>query len=358
MGTARRRALWMPGSVREVLHDATAAIRYNADLLRKTLDHVGLGIAVFDAEGKLEIWNERFAALVGVPRELLGTGVSGDAAVRPRADPGRAHRLERAADARAAPRRRQLDRIAHRSPDRRRHRGDRQRRDRARARRRSPARQRAAHPHRHRQRPGADRLCRPRPALPLHQPRLPGDHAHRRGRDRGPPRARDPGRGALSPPAALCRGGAGRHAADTSRSSSRPTTRRSRWRAAPTCRISTRRARWSASSCSMSTSRSGGAPRPRCASPTNRWSGAWSSAPPNWKRRAPRRKRPTSTRPASSPPPATICCSPCMPRACSSPRWRSGIRATSWWRRSITAWARSNPCSMRCSTSPSSTPAR
>ena len=50
------------GEVREVLHDATAAIRYNADLLRKTLDHVGLGIAVFDAEGKLEIWNERFAA--------------------------------------------------------------------------------------------------------------------------------------------------------------------------------------------------------------------------------------------------------------------------------------------------------
>ncbi|WP_119302706.1 NahK/ErcS family hybrid sensor histidine kinase/response regulator [Dongia deserti] len=76
VGTARRRALWMPGSVREVLHDATAAIRYNADLLRKTLDHVGLGIAVFDSEGKLEIWNERFAMLVGVPRELLATGVS------------------------------------------------------------------------------------------------------------------------------------------------------------------------------------------------------------------------------------------------------------------------------------------
>ncbi|MEZ5829768.1 MAG: NahK/ErcS family hybrid sensor histidine kinase/response regulator [Dongiaceae bacterium] len=76
MGTARRRALWTPGSVREVLHDATAAIRYSADLLRKTLDHVGLGIAVFDAEGKLEIWNERFATLIGVPRELLATGVS------------------------------------------------------------------------------------------------------------------------------------------------------------------------------------------------------------------------------------------------------------------------------------------
>ncbi|HSE74670.1 MAG TPA: ATP-binding protein, partial [Dongiaceae bacterium] len=76
VGAARRRALWMPGSVREVLHDATAAIRYNADLLRKTLDHVGLGIAVFDSEGKLEIWNERFATLVGAPRERLETGVS------------------------------------------------------------------------------------------------------------------------------------------------------------------------------------------------------------------------------------------------------------------------------------------
>jgi PAS domain S-box-containing protein len=76
MQTARRRALWMPGSVREVLHDATAAIRYNADLLRKTLDHVGLGIAVFDAEGKIEIWNERFATLVGAPRDRLATGIA------------------------------------------------------------------------------------------------------------------------------------------------------------------------------------------------------------------------------------------------------------------------------------------
>src|SRR5262249_903849 len=76
MGTARRRALWMPGSVREVLHDATAAIRHNADLLRKTLDHVGLGIAVFDGDGKLEIWNDRFAVLTGVPPGTLDTGVT------------------------------------------------------------------------------------------------------------------------------------------------------------------------------------------------------------------------------------------------------------------------------------------
>ena len=77
MGTARRRALWTPGSVREVLHDATAAIRHSADLLRKTLDHVGLGIAVFDGDGKLEIWNERFATLTGMPANSLTTGMAG-----------------------------------------------------------------------------------------------------------------------------------------------------------------------------------------------------------------------------------------------------------------------------------------
>ncbi len=46
-----------------MLDEATAAIRYNADLLRRTLDHMGLGLAVFDADGKLEVWNDRFAVL-------------------------------------------------------------------------------------------------------------------------------------------------------------------------------------------------------------------------------------------------------------------------------------------------------
>src|SRR4029078_1243143 len=59
---------WLPGSVREMLNGATAAIRYNADVLRKTLDHMGLGIAVFDPTGKLEVWNERFALLTGLER--------------------------------------------------------------------------------------------------------------------------------------------------------------------------------------------------------------------------------------------------------------------------------------------------
>jgi PAS domain S-box-containing protein len=66
---------WLPGPVREMLNEATAAIRYNADVLRKTLDHMGLGIAVFDSAGKLEVWNDRFAALTGLSPESLSVGV-------------------------------------------------------------------------------------------------------------------------------------------------------------------------------------------------------------------------------------------------------------------------------------------
>ncbi|HVO03822.1 MAG TPA: PAS domain-containing protein [Candidatus Cybelea sp.] len=65
---------WLPGSVREMLNEATAAIRYNADVLRKTLDHMGLGIAVFDAAGRIEVWNERFATLTGLAPGSLAVG--------------------------------------------------------------------------------------------------------------------------------------------------------------------------------------------------------------------------------------------------------------------------------------------
>jgi PAS domain S-box-containing protein len=76
---------WLPGSVREMLNEATAAIRYNADVLRKTLDHMGLGIAVFDPTGKLEVWNERFAVLTGLERDALSAGI--DVAALTRAAP-------------------------------------------------------------------------------------------------------------------------------------------------------------------------------------------------------------------------------------------------------------------------------
>ena len=309
VGTARRRALWMPGSVREVLHDATAAIRYNADLLRKTLDHVGLGIAVFDAEGKLEIWNERFAALIGVPRELLGTGVSA-AQLADRAP------ILAELTAWNAPPMREL-RLADGSSTELRI---------------DPLtgggivvtasdvteRVRAAEALRDSERririvtdnvpvliAYVDRDQRYRFTNRVYQATMRTAAAESEGRHvRG-----DPGRGALSPPAALYRGGAGGHAAAfRDRVPDQRRADRGGERHLPAA-FRRRRARWSASSCSMSTSPSGAAPRPPCASPTNRWSGASPSAPPSWKPPAPRPKRPTSTRPASSPPPATTCCS-------------------------------------------------
>jgi PAS domain S-box-containing protein len=76
VSATRRRGLWLPGTFREMLDEATKAIRYNADLLRRTLDHMGLGIAVFDAEGRLEVWNERFAALTGLDPDRLRIGVT------------------------------------------------------------------------------------------------------------------------------------------------------------------------------------------------------------------------------------------------------------------------------------------
>lgn len=79
VASARHRGFWMPGAARLVLDDATKAILYNASLLRKTLDHVGLGIAVFDAKHALDVWNDRFAALTGAPLDALATGVAWEA---------------------------------------------------------------------------------------------------------------------------------------------------------------------------------------------------------------------------------------------------------------------------------------
>jgi PAS domain S-box-containing protein len=76
VSAARRKGLWLPSTLREMLAEATTAIRYNADLLRKTLDHMGLGIAVFDADRRLEVWNERFASLTGLPVEHLHSGAT------------------------------------------------------------------------------------------------------------------------------------------------------------------------------------------------------------------------------------------------------------------------------------------
>jgi signal transduction histidine kinase/CheY-like chemotaxis protein len=58
-------------SARALIDEASEAIRYNYDILRNSLDHVGMGIAAFDKDGRLEISNDRFAALLPLDHALL-----------------------------------------------------------------------------------------------------------------------------------------------------------------------------------------------------------------------------------------------------------------------------------------------
>ena len=66
-----RRGRLLPRSARALIDEASEAIRYNYEILRNTLDHVGMGIAAFDKHGRLEISNDRFATLLALDHELL-----------------------------------------------------------------------------------------------------------------------------------------------------------------------------------------------------------------------------------------------------------------------------------------------
>jgi len=66
-----RRSRLLPRSARALIDEASEAIRYNYEILRNTLDHVGMGIAAFDKEGRLEISNDRFATLLPLDHPLL-----------------------------------------------------------------------------------------------------------------------------------------------------------------------------------------------------------------------------------------------------------------------------------------------
>jgi Na+/proline symporter/signal transduction histidine kinase/CheY-like chemotaxis protein len=68
---AFNRGRLLPRSARALIDEASEAIRYNYDILRNTLDHVGMGIAAFDKDGQLEISNERFATLIALNHPLL-----------------------------------------------------------------------------------------------------------------------------------------------------------------------------------------------------------------------------------------------------------------------------------------------
>ena len=74
VAASARRGLIFPGAARAIIDEATEAIRYNYEILRNTLDHVGLGIAAFDRGGRLEISNERFTTLLSLDAEKVAVG--------------------------------------------------------------------------------------------------------------------------------------------------------------------------------------------------------------------------------------------------------------------------------------------
>lgn len=71
-----RRGRLMPRSARALIDEASQAIRYNYDILRNTLDHVGMGIAAFDYGRRLEIFNDRFTSLLSLDDERVAVGAS------------------------------------------------------------------------------------------------------------------------------------------------------------------------------------------------------------------------------------------------------------------------------------------
>jgi Na+/proline symporter/CheY-like chemotaxis protein/two-component sensor histidine kinase len=71
VGAFGRRGRLLTRSARALIDEASEAIRYNYDILRNSLDHVGMGIAAFDKGGRLEISNDRFAALLPLDHALL-----------------------------------------------------------------------------------------------------------------------------------------------------------------------------------------------------------------------------------------------------------------------------------------------
>src|SRR6185295_2882625 len=71
-----RRSRLLPRSARALIDEASEAIRYNYEILRNTLDHVGMGIAAFDHEGRLEIFNDRFTTLLSLDDAAVAVGAA------------------------------------------------------------------------------------------------------------------------------------------------------------------------------------------------------------------------------------------------------------------------------------------
>jgi Na+/proline symporter/signal transduction histidine kinase len=71
-----RRGRLLTRSARAIIDEASEAIRYNYEILRNTLDHVGMGIAAFDRDGRLEIFNDRFTSLLALDDDAVAVGAA------------------------------------------------------------------------------------------------------------------------------------------------------------------------------------------------------------------------------------------------------------------------------------------
>lgn len=80
---ARRRLLLLARTVTDVMElrlgskladERQLALESQAELLRATVDHVQQGIAVFDQELKLILWNDQLTEMLGLPQELCERG--------------------------------------------------------------------------------------------------------------------------------------------------------------------------------------------------------------------------------------------------------------------------------------------
>ena len=76
VGAFGRRGRLLPRSARALIDEASEAIRYNYEILRNTLDHVGMGIAAFDRDGRLEIFNDRFTTLLPLDDASVAVGAA------------------------------------------------------------------------------------------------------------------------------------------------------------------------------------------------------------------------------------------------------------------------------------------
>ncbi|MGE0847644.1 MAG: NahK/ErcS family hybrid sensor histidine kinase/response regulator, partial [Flavobacteriaceae bacterium] len=64
------------GKAMRLLDDATAALQYNRDIMQAALDNVRHGIAVFDENLSMVLWNRQFREILNLPPELGQIGVS------------------------------------------------------------------------------------------------------------------------------------------------------------------------------------------------------------------------------------------------------------------------------------------